>query len=141
MKDKKRVMDDTKEIIGLLSDTKDLDVEINKTGDEITVITELVNKLINDHAKSNMSIDEYDRRYSELTTRYEELEIKQKELINKRDNKKARVYIMNEFLSNLKHAKDKMLEWNGLFFTMMVESGTVHRDETITFKLKNGFEV
>ena len=31
MKDKKRVMDDTKEIIGLLSDTKDLDVEINKT--------------------------------------------------------------------------------------------------------------
>ena len=110
MKDKKLVMDDTKEIIGLLSDTKDLDVEINKTGDEITVVTELVNKLINDHAKSNMSIDEYDRRYSELTTRYEELEIKQKELINKRDDKKARVYIMNEFLSNLKHVKDKMSE-------------------------------
>ena len=94
-----------------------------------------------DHAKSNMSIDEYDRRYSELTTRYEELEIKQKELINKRDDKKDRVYIMNEFLSNLKHAKDKMSEWNDSFFTMMVESGTVHRDETITFKLKNGFEV
>ena len=141
MKDKKRVMDDTKEIIGLLSDTKDLDVEINKTGDEITVITELVNKLINDHAKSNMSIDEYDRRYSELTTRYEELEIKQKELINKRDDKKARVYIMNEFLSNLKHVKDKMSEWNDSFFTMMVESGTVYRDETISFKLKNGKEI
>ena len=141
MIDKKRVMDDTKEIIGLLSDTKDLDVEINKTGDEITVITELVNKLINDHAKSNMSIDEYDRRYSELTTRYEELEKKQNELINKRDDKKARVYIMNEFLSNLKHAKDKMSEWNDSFFTMLVESGTVHRDETITFKLKNGNEI
>lgn len=141
MKDKKRVMDDTKEIIGLLSDTKDLDVEINKTGDEITVITELVNKLINNHAKSNMSIDEYDRRYSELTIRYEELEIKQKELINKRDDKKARGYIINEFLSNLKHAKDKMTEWNDSFFTMMVESGRVHRDETITFKLKNGKEI
>ncbi|MGE4320484.1 MAG: recombinase family protein [Acholeplasmataceae bacterium] len=141
MKDKKRVMDDTKEIIELLSDTKDIDVEINKTGDEITVITELVNKLINDHAKTNMSLEEYDRRYSELTIRYEELEIKKNELINKRDDKKARVYIMNEFLSNLKHAKDKMSEWNDSFFTMMVESGTVYRDETITFKLKNGFEV
>jgi chromosome segregation ATPase len=138
MKDKKRVMDDTKEIIGLLSDTKDLDVEINKTGDEITVITELVYKLINDHAKSNMSIDEYDRRYSELTTRYEELEIKQKELINNRDDKKARVYIINEFLSNLKHSEDKLSEWNDSFFTMMVESGTVHRDQSITFKFKNG---
>ena len=42
MKDKKRVMDDTKEIIGLLSDTKDLDVEINKTGDEITVLLNLL---------------------------------------------------------------------------------------------------
>ncbi|CDR30243.1 hypothetical protein Aocu_01700 [Acholeplasma oculi] len=27
------------------------------------------------------------------------------------------------------------------FFTMMVESGTVYRDETISFKLKNGKEI
>lgn len=46
---------------------------------------------------------------------------------------------MSEFLSNLKHAKDKRSEWNDSFFTMMVESGTVHRDETITFKLKNHY--
>ena len=58
MKDKKRVMNDTKEIIELLTNTKDLDVEISKTDDEITVITELVYKLINDHAKSDMSIEE-----------------------------------------------------------------------------------
>lgn len=88
MKHKKRVMDDTKEIIELLTDTKDLDVEISKTGDEIAVVTELVNKLINDHAKTNMSIDEYDRRYSELTTRYDEIENKYKELMNKRVEKK-----------------------------------------------------
>lgn len=141
MKDKKRVMDDTKEIIELLSDTKDIDVEINKTGDEITVVTELVNKLISDNAKSDMSIEEYDRRYSVLTIRYDELENKHKELMNKRDDKKAQVYIMNEFLSNLKHAEDIMSEWNDSFFTMMVESGTVRRDETITFKLKNGREI
>ncbi|CCV65555.1 hypothetical protein BN85305340 [Paracholeplasma brassicae] len=88
-----------------------------------------------------MSLEEYDRRYSELTIRYDELENKNEELINKRDDKKARVYIMKEFLSNLKHAKDKMSECNNSFFTKMVESGMVHRDETITFKLKNGFEV
>ena len=58
MKDKKRVMNDTKGIIELLTNTKDLDVEISKTDDEITVITELVYKLINDHAKSDMSIEE-----------------------------------------------------------------------------------
>ena len=52
-----------------------------------------------------MSIEEYDRRYSELTIRYDQLENKNKELMNKRDDKKAQVYIMNEFLSNLKHAK------------------------------------
>ena len=48
---------------------------------------------------------------------------------------------MNEYLANLKKAEDRMSKWNESFFTMMVESRTVHRDETITFKLKNGFEV
>ena len=67
-----------------------------------------------------MSLEKYDRRYSELTMRYEESESKQKELINKRDDKKERVYIKNEFLSNLKKAEDRMSEWNDSFFTMMV---------------------
>ena len=31
-----------------------------------------------------------------------------------------------------------MSKWNDSFFTMMVESGTVHRDETISFMFKNG---
>jgi hypothetical protein len=48
---------------------------------------------------------------------------------------------MNEFLANLKRAEDKMSEWNDSFFTMLVESGTVHRDKTITFRLKNGKEI
>lgn len=34
-----------------------------------------------------------------------------------------------------------MSEWNDSFFTMMIESGTVHRDETIIFKLKNGRKI
>jgi hypothetical protein len=48
---------------------------------------------------------------------------------------------MSEFLANLKKAEDRMSEWNESFFTMMVESGTVHRGETITFKMKNGKEI
>jgi len=48
---------------------------------------------------------------------------------------------MNEFLTNLKKLEDRMSEWNDAFFTMMVESGTVHRDETITFKMKNGKKI
>ena len=85
MKDKKRVIDDSKEIIELLTDTKDLNVQINKTGNEVAIVTELFNKLISDNAKTNMSIEEYDRRYSELTIRYDQLENKNKELMNKRN--------------------------------------------------------
>ena len=55
MKDKKRIINDTNEMILLLNDTTQLDNQIDDLYDEMVVITELINKQIKDNSKSNMN--------------------------------------------------------------------------------------
>ena len=76
MQDKKRIIDDTNAMIALLTDTTQLDNQIDDLYDEMVVTTELINKLIKDNSKSNMDQDEYDKKYMELTKRYEQTIVK-----------------------------------------------------------------
>jgi predicted nuclease with TOPRIM domain len=141
MKDKKRIIQDSMEMIEFLTETTQLDSDIEYLNDELLVITELLNKLIKENSKSSMSQDEYNKKYGELTYRYEKTKQKQEELIEARSNKKAQALNMKSFISNLKQAEDKLSDWNEHIWMLMVNSAVVHRDNHITFKLNNGKEI
>ena len=55
----------------------------------LLVISELLNKLIKENSKSSMTQDDYNKKYAELTNRYERTQEKHNELIKTRDNKKV----------------------------------------------------
>ncbi|MDY0278274.1 MAG: zinc ribbon domain-containing protein, partial [Acholeplasma sp.] len=139
--DKKRIIDDTNAMIALLTDTTQIDNQIDDLYDEMVVTTELINKLIKDNSKSNMDQDEYDKKYMELTKRYEQVKNRQEELIDARTNKKAQELNMKTFVANLSKSEDKIAEWNESIWMLLVKSAIVHRDKSITFKLNNGKEI
>lgn len=141
MKDKKRIIQDSAELIELLTNTTKLDIDIKNLNDELIVISELVNKLIKDNAKSHTSHEDYDNKYIELTIRYEQTKQKQDDLIRARDNKKVQALSLKSFISNLKRVDDKLSEWNELIWMLMVKSAVVHKNKSITFKLNNGNEI
>ncbi|MEA4821140.1 MAG: recombinase family protein, partial [Erysipelotrichales bacterium] len=141
MKDKKRIIDYTNAMIALLTDTTQLDNQIDDLYDEMVVITELINKLIKDNSKSNMSQDEYEKKYLELTSRYEQTKKRQEELIEARNNKKAQELNMRTFIANLSKAEDKITAWNESIWMLLVKSAVVHRDKNITFIFNNGKEI
>jgi len=141
MQDKKRIIDDTNVMITLLTDTTQLDNQIDDLYDEMVVTTELINKLIKDNSKSNMDQDEYDKKYMELTKRYEQAKNRQEELIDARTNKKAQELNMKTFVANLNKAEDKITEWNESIWMLLVKSAIVHRDNYITFKFNYGEEI
>ncbi|WP_264230127.1 recombinase family protein [Acholeplasma laidlawii] len=138
MKDKQRILNDADGIITALTDTAQIDNEIKSLSNELDVITELLRKLIKDNSKSNMSIEEYDRKFNELKARYERLECEQKELINKKDDEESRVLTIKKYLSDLIKSEDRMSKRNDLFLTMIVESATFFREERIIIKLHEG---
>ncbi len=141
MKDKKRIIRDSQEIIKLLTDTTQLDKDIENLNDELLVISELLNKLIKENSKSSMSQDEYNKKYAELSNRYERTQKKHHELIKARDNKKVQALNLKAFISNLKRVDDKLSEWNEPIWMLLVKSAVMHRDKSITFKLNNGNEI
>lgn len=138
MKDKKRIIQDSKEVIELLTDATQLDKEIENLNDELLVISELLNKLIKENSKSSMTHDDYNKKFAELTNRYERTQEKHNELIKARDNKKVQAFNLKSFISNLKRVDDKLSEWNENVWMLLVDSAVVHRDKRITFKFNNG---
>jgi site-specific DNA recombinase len=88
-----------------------------------------------------MNQDEYDKKYLELTKRYEQTKNRQEELIEARDNKKAQELNMKVFLANLSKVEDKITVWNESIWMLLVKSAVVHRDRNITFNLNNGKKI
>lgn len=141
MKDKKRIIQDSHEVIALLTDTTQLDKEIENLNDEMLVIAELLNKTIKENSKSSMTQDDYDKKYLELTNRYERTKEKHNELIKARDNMKVQALNLKAFISNLKRVDDKLSEWNEPVWMLLVKSAVVHKNKSITFKFNNGNEI
>lgn len=48
---------------------------------------------------------------------------------------------MKAYLSEIKKADNYLPEWSDDLWVLMVESGTVNRDKTITFKFNCGAEI
>ena len=141
MKDKKRIIQDSQAVIALLTDTTQIDKEIENLNDELLVISELVNKLIKENSKSSMTQDDYNKKYTELTNRYERTQEKYDDLIKTRDNKKVQALNLKAFISNLKRVDDKLSEWNEPVWMLLVKSAVVHMDKRITFRMNNGKEI
>ena len=141
MKDKKRIIQDSIEMIELLTDTDQLDKDIDNLNDELLVISELLSKLIKENSKSSMTQDDYNKKYEELTNRYERAKEKHEDLTKVRSNKKAQALSMKSFLSNLKRIDDKLSEWNENVWMLLVDSAVVHRDTSIIFRLYDKKEI
>ena len=141
MEDKERIIQDSNEVIKLLTDTTKIDDEISNINDELIITAELVNKLVKENSKTSISMDDYNKKYEELSNRYEKLQAKQEELLKVKSDKQGKALKMKSFLASLSQSDDELDDWNESLWMLMVDSATVHRDSRITFKFKNGKEI
>lgn len=88
-----------------------------------------------------MTQDNYNKKFAELTNRYERTQEKHNVLIKARDNKKVQALNLKAFISNLKRADDILSEWNEPIWMLLVKSAVVDRGMSITFKFVNGKEI
>ena len=88
-----------------------------------------------------MTQDDYNKKFAELTNRYERTKEKHNELSKARDNKKVQALNLKSFISNLKRVDDKLSEWNENVWMLLVKSALVHRDDSITLKFINEIEI
>jgi len=140
-KDRKRVIKDTMDVIKLLTDTTKIDSEITKIEDEIMVTSEIVSRLVKENSKTDIALEDCNKKYEELSNRYDKLKNKHADLINERNEKQGQALIMKAFIKNLSESEVKLDQWNERIWMLLVDGATVHRDSSITFKLYNGIDV
>jgi predicted nucleic acid-binding Zn-ribbon protein len=141
MKDKESIIEDTYEVIELLTNTAKLDDAISELEDEIVVTSEIVSKLVHENSKTNIALEDYNKKYEELSNRYDKLKNKHSDLLNERNEKQGKAIRMKSFIKNLSESEDKLNEWNERIWMLLVDGATVHRDSSITFKLYNGIDI
>lgn len=141
MKDKTRLLEDTKEVINLLIDTSAIDKEIDNLNTEAEVLVGLVNKMINDNSKVAQSQDDYETKYESLRSKYNKVAAKIETLKQSKLYKLGQSKLLKAFLTELESAETTLNKWSDDIWIMMIESGVVHKDKSITFKFYNGTEI
>ena len=141
IKDRKRVKNDLKEVLKLITSSKVIDKEIKEIDAELITLTESINKLIQDNSKTKSGIDEFDKRLKELRTKYDSLRERKEELANLKRENSAKSYRIKKFIANLEKSTDKLKDWNSELWMLTVESATVYRDKRIKFKFYDGLLV
>lgn len=105
------------------------------------MVTEIVNKLVMDNSKTDTDIEDYNRKYDKLSVRYDKLKDQLDGLIIEKESKLGQKKKMERFIKNFKKSEDDLTYWNERIWMLMVESATVHRDSSITFKFQSGIKI
>lgn len=135
MKDKQQILDDTNEVIKVLTDTVQLDHEIESLNNELNVLAELMNRLIKENSKVLMNNNEYENRYTELTTRYEQTKKNLENCIGTRKYKNNHAIKMNLFRDSISKFESKLSQWNEQLWMLLVEDATIYNNKSMHFKI------
>lgn len=141
MCDKKQVIEDTLAVIELLTDTTDLDNEIAKLQAKIERISSDVSLMVRENARTQQDQIKFAARYEELTTEYETQKAALEKAVKEKAYKTGKATKMRAYLEAMKQADDFLEKWSDEAWILMVETATVNRDKTITFKFTNGKEI
>lgn len=141
MTDKQRIIDDTKAVIALLSDTTEIEKRISDATAEIEAVADLVEKLVKGNASKVQDQDDYEIRYQALTERYnkakDELEKANNELLQKKTRQKN----LEAIAAKMEELDSVLLEWSDEIWLTLIEEAVAHENGTITFKFKNGYNI
>ncbi len=141
IKDKQQILDDTNEVIKVLTDTVQLDHEIESLNNELNVLAELMNRLIIENSKVLMNNNEYENRYTELTTRYEQTKKNLENCIGTRKYKNDHAIKMNLFRDSISKFESKLSQWNGQLWMLLVEDATIYNNKPMHFKINHRISI
>ena len=108
---------------------------------EITVVAELIQKCIEENARTALDQTEYENRYAALADRYNTAKKQFDDVESEIAGKKSRRGRMEEFLNDLAAQTEVLTEFDESVWVAIVDYATVSKDGTIAFTFKNGVEI
>ncbi len=138
MVDKTLLIENTKSIIELLTDTSKIDATIQKLNEELNDVRILVENLIKDNASRTQNQIEYTNRYKSLNEKYNLTKEKIEEAIIKRNEMQQKADSLKCFLKELTDKPSLIETYDSILWNSMLDEAIVNEDGTIQFKFKGG---
>ncbi len=136
-----QVIEDINYLIENLTDFSDLDFEISKANGELEVIRNMVEKLVKENSTTIMSQDEYLKKYNSLFDKYEAVETRYNELVDKKTKALNRNDALKRYIRILKKNPTNLAQWDSGIWALVIEKALVHKDKSVTFKFICGKEI
>lgn len=138
MVDREQLIDDCLDVKKLLADTTQEDLEIAELEKQLSSIAEQVEQMIRTNASNAQDQDENSKCFDELCVRYDQVKKAYDKAVAERHVKNSKAVQLDAFIAYIQKSETVITEWSSDIWNVLVESGTVHRDGSITFKFKNG---
>lgn len=141
LENKEEILQGYDAIIQALTDTSKLDKESVKLQSEMEVVTELLQKCVEENAHSALDQAEYEERYKALAERYESIKKGLEEINEKRLERSAKRESIAAFMRELEHREGLVAEFDEELWNVTIEKVVVHSEYEITFVFKDGMEL
>ena len=125
----------------IVSDCSKLDAEIDALNEEIQVVAGLVNQCIKENATTQQSQEEYNKKYNRLVKRYEKAVDRLNKATAERESRMQRDRDLRIFISSIKEQPLVLETWDEELWLTMLETATVHADNRIIFRFKDGTDI
>lgn len=139
--DKSPVIQNGKEMSSLLFDTTALEKERDELLQEVQVVADMVQKCIYENAHVALDQESYQKKYDDLTARYEAGKKKLQEVTEKISQLQSQKGNVEEFLKAFEKAPDSLTEFNQESFNELCDYITVYSDDDIRVTFRNGQEI
>jgi len=139
--EKKEFLANARAIRRISCDTTSLQIEKDKLSAEMSVIAELIKKLVDENARAVQNQDDYQKRYQELVQQFNEVKAKYNQAVTDIAAKESLRARMGHFIELLKKQEGAISEFDGALWTIMVDYITVGRNKEIKVRFRNGMEI
>ncbi|MGK0467480.1 recombinase family protein [Clostridium sp.] len=141
LENKEEILQGYEAIIQALTDTSKLDKERVKLQSEIEVVTELLQKCVEENAHSALDRAEYEERYTTLADRYENIKKGLDEINDKRLERSAKSESTVAFIKELEQRDVLVSEFDEELWNATIEKVVVRSQQEIIFIFKDGMEL
>ena len=131
----------SRKMMDMVCNTDDLDKELGDKVAELNIIAEQMQTAIAENSRMALDQNEYERRYADLTERYNAIKADYDKISEQIESKKAQRELFKSFIRALEKQGALVEEFDEELWSSLVQEVVVKSKDDILFIFKNGFKI
>ena len=139
--EKAEIVENTKTMMDMVCNTDALDRDLGNRIAELNIIAEQMQTAIAENSRMALDQNEYERRYAELTERYNTIKAEYDKISQRLESKKVQRELFKGFIRALEKQGTLVEKFDEGLWSSLVQEVVVNTKDDIRFIFRNGFEV